>query len=96
MAKDNGFRCICCLVKTELLLIICTGYLLLKRLLIAIPQAIQTHHDFVSLNASLKAVDPEEFTAMEQALEAWEADKTQPDPYRLPKSSKSRVRDFVC
>jgi hypothetical protein len=39
------------------------------------------------LTSSLRAENPDELTAMEQALEAWEADKTKPDPYRLPKSS---------
>jgi hypothetical protein len=66
-----------------------TGYLLLKWLLVAIPQAIQTHNDFHALTKALKADNPEELVAMEEALEAWESDKTQPDPYRLPKSSKS-------
>jgi len=66
-----------------------TGYLLLKRLLVAIPQAIQTRNDFHALTKALKADNPEELIAMEAALEAWESDKTQPDPYRLPKSSKS-------
>jgi len=65
-----------------------TGNLLLKRLLVAIPQAIQTRNDIVMLTSSLKAENPEELMAMEQALEDWEADKTKPDPYRLPKSSK--------
>jgi len=65
-----------------------TGNLLLKRLLVAIPQAIQTRNDIVMLTSNLKAENPEELMAMEQALEDWEADKTKPDPYRLPKSSK--------
>jgi len=64
------------------------GYLLLKRLIVAIPQAIQTHNDFHALNVSLKADNPEELIAMERALAAWESDKTQPDPYHLPKSSE--------
>jgi hypothetical protein len=64
------------------------GNLLLKRLLLAITQAIQTHNDFVILTENLKAEIPEELTAMRQALEAWEADQSQPDPYRLPKSSE--------
>jgi len=40
------------------------------------------------LTSSLKVENPEELMAMEQALEDWEADKTKPDPYCLPKSSK--------
>ena len=36
----------------------------------------------------MKAKNPEELMAMEQALEDWEADKTKPDPYRILKSSK--------
>jgi hypothetical protein len=63
------------------------GNFLLKWLLIAIPQAIQTHNDIVMLTSSLRAENPNELTVMEQALEAWEANKTKPDPYHLPKSS---------
>jgi hypothetical protein len=50
-----------------------TGNLLLKRLLVAIPQTIQTRNDIVMLTSSLKAENPEELMAMEQALEDWEA-----------------------
>ena len=71
------------------------GNLLLKRLLVAIPQAIRTHNEFVTLNVSLRSENPEELAAMEQALVAWEADKTQPDPYRLPKSSMFRLSLLV-
>lgn len=63
------------------------GNLLLKRLLLSITQAIQTHNHFVILTENLKSEIPEELTAMRQALEAWEADQSQPDPYRLPKSN---------
>ena len=65
-----------------------TGNLLLKWLLVTIPQAIQTRNDIVMLTSSLKAENPEELMVMEQALEDWEVDKTKPDPYHLLKSSK--------
>ncbi|KIM82772.1 hypothetical protein PILCRDRAFT_7683 [Piloderma croceum F 1598] len=63
------------------------GNLLLKRLLVAIPHAIQTCNDIVALTSSLRAENPDELTAMENELQAWEADKSKPDPYRLPKSN---------
>jgi hypothetical protein len=64
------------------------GNLLLKRLLLAIPQANQTRKDFVDFDASLREENPEEVATVEQELEAWVVDKTKPDPYRLPKSSE--------
>jgi hypothetical protein len=54
-----------------------------------IPQAIRTQNDYVGFTEYLQEDNPEELTAAKQALEAWEADKNQPDPYRLPKSSRS-------
>ena len=71
------------------------GNLLLKRLLLAIPQAEQTHHDFVMFDTSLRVDIPAEVEEMERELAAWEAnrdrqisDKSQQDPYQIPKSSE--------
>lgn len=71
------------------------GNLLLKRLLLAIPQAEQTRRDFVMFDASLRVDIPAEVAEMERELAAWEAnrdrqisDKSQQDPYRIPKSSE--------
>lgn len=52
------------------------GDLFVHNLCKAIKQARQAHIDF------------EAFEEMELALEAWENDKPQPDPYKLPKASK--------
>jgi hypothetical protein len=71
------------------------GNLLLKRLLLAIPQAKQTHHNFVMFYVSLHVDIPAEVEEMEWELAAWEAnrdhqisDKSQQDPYWIPKSSE--------
>ena len=64
------------------------GNLLLKRLLIAIPQAIQTRFDFKAFDKSLRQEMPAEVLKMEKALAAWVDDKSCPDPYCIPKSSE--------
>lgn len=64
------------------------GNLLLKRMLLAIPQAIQSRSDFVNFDECLRVDIPEEVDEMERALKAWEEDRSQGDPYRVPKSSK--------
>lgn len=66
-----------------------TGNLLLRRLLVAIPEAQQTRRDFLKFTETLEAEDSDELVLMREELAAWTANKTQPDPYRLPKSSKS-------
>jgi hypothetical protein len=65
------------------------GDLLLKRLLLAIPQALQSREDYIKFDASLRVDMPDEVNEIEKDLEAWELDKTHRDPYRVPKSSKS-------
>lgn len=64
------------------------GNLLLKRLLLAISRANQSRKDFTAFNESLQAEVPDEVKEAERAIAAWEKDKTQPDPYRVPKSSE--------
>lgn len=63
------------------------GNLLLKRLILAIPQAIHLHNDFERFNARLREEDPVELEAMADELTEWEKDRKKPDPYRLPKFS---------
>jgi hypothetical protein len=87
LAEDHGSRC----VTVGLLQVARShhnvGGLLLKRLLIAIPQAIQTRFDFKTFDKSLRQEMPAEVHKMEKVLAAWVNDKSCPDPYRIPKSS---------
>lgn len=64
------------------------GNLLLKRMLIAISAARQARQDFVEFDKSLRAEIPDEVKEIEKSIAAWEKDKTQLDPYRVPKSSE--------
>lgn len=64
------------------------GNLLLKHMLLAIPQAIRTHNDFRRFNTRLRQSDPIELQAMEQELSEWVLDKKKTDPYRLPHASE--------
>jgi hypothetical protein len=64
------------------------GKCLLKRLLIAIPQAKQTRFDFKTFDKSLCQDVLAEVLKMERVLAAWVDDKSCPDPYRIPKSSE--------
>ncbi|KAF7974955.1 hypothetical protein HWV62_10677 [Athelia sp. TMB] len=63
------------------------GSLLLKRLLLAIPEAIRTANDFRRFDTRLRAENPAEVAEMERELVEWQADHSKPDPFRLPKSS---------
>lgn len=64
------------------------GNLLLKRLLLAIPQAKQSREDFFHFDKGLREEIPHKVVEMEKGLAAWIEDKSCPDPYRVPKSSK--------
>ena len=64
------------------------GDLFVHNLCKAIKQARQACIDFEAFDKSLHPDIPEEVEEMELALEAWENDKPQPDPYKLPKASK--------
>lgn len=70
------------------------GNLLLKRLLEAIPKAKECRADFKAFDEALRAEIPDEVVAAEQAINAWDADHTLPDPYLVPKSSK--YPNHVC
>lgn len=72
-------------------LTLCIGNLLLCHLLVVIPQARQTHRDFLKFTETLEQEDPDELALMRTELAAWTINKSQPDPYHLPKSSK-----FTC
>jgi hypothetical protein len=73
---------------THHLLTFCTGNLLLKRLLVAVPQAKQSKKDFIKFDQCLREENLEEVLQMERDVAAWAKDKSRPDPYRLPKSSE--------
>ena len=64
------------------------GKLLLKWLLIAIPQALHTRSDFKSFNESLHREMPAEVIKAEKDLVAWNDNKLCPDPYCIPKLSE--------
>lgn len=51
--------------------------------------AVETRNDFRRFHAGLQKENPAELAAMEIELAAWEADHDKPDPYLLPKSSKT-------
>jgi hypothetical protein len=64
-------------------------------LLLAIPKAQQSRHDFVNFDRGLRAEIPDEVAEMERNLAAWElnrdrhdSDKALYDPYQIPKSSE--------
>ncbi|KAF7971126.1 hypothetical protein HWV62_22000 [Athelia sp. TMB] len=63
------------------------GNLLLKRLILAIPQAIHSYNDFTRFTSRLREETPQELEAMEEELAEWEADRTKSDPYLMPKST---------
>lgn len=70
------------------------GNLLLKRLLLAIPEAIRTANDFRRSNTRLREENPAEVEIMERELLDWELDHSKPDPYQVPRSSE--FVDYVC
>lgn len=65
------------------------GDLLLKRLLIATPKARRARRDFVEYDSYMRIDRPAEVQAIEEVLAAWQNDRSCPDPYLLPKCSKS-------
>lgn len=87
LEEDHGFRCVVWCYQ-HIILTLNAGNLLLKRLLLAIPQANQSKADFIVFDQSLREENLEEVLQMERDLAAWVKDKTRPDPYRLPKSSE--------
>ena len=64
------------------------GNLLLKQLLRAIPEVESACQDFALFDSGLCADIPEEMVAMEAEVKVWTQDKTQPDPYHVPKSGQ--------
>lgn len=57
----------------------------------AVGQAVETRNDFRRFHDGLQKENPDELAAMGAELAAWEADHDQPDPYLLPKSSKTLI-----
>lgn len=75
--------------KTLFLLAYCdSGNLLLRRLVLAIPEAIRTANDFRRSNSRLREQNPAEIEIMQRELTEWESDHSKPDPYQVPRSSK--------
>lgn len=67
--------------------VVMAGNLLLKRLILAIPQSIHSYNDYIRFTSRLHEQNPQELKVMQDELAEWEEDITKPDPYRLPKSS---------
>ncbi|KAF7965306.1 hypothetical protein HWV62_44514 [Athelia sp. TMB] len=63
------------------------GKLLLKHLLLAIPEAIRTANDFNRFDSRLREQNPGEVAIMERELVEWEVDHSKPDPYQVPRST---------
>lgn len=64
------------------------GNLLVRRLLAAIPEARQTRRDHLRFTDMLEQEYPQHLAATREQLAAWTDDKSQPDPYILPRSSE--------
>lgn len=71
------------------------GNLLLKRLVLAIPQAIHSYNDYERFTIRLRKEDAVELEAMQNELAEWEEDMTKADPYRLPQSSEHHTLFYV-
>lgn len=96
LEKNNGPWYVFCHFAPACSYSLYLGNLLLRRLLVAIPQARQMRRDFLRFTETLEQEDPAELAIMKAELAAWEVDKTQADPYRLPKSSESHQQSFSC
>ena len=65
-----------------------TGTSLLRRLVLAIPDAI-THNDaFITLHESLRQKHGPEVAKWEEMMKDWERDSSKPDPYEIPEECK--------
>jgi hypothetical protein len=62
---------------------------LLRKLLLAIPEAIIHHRAFTAFTESLQAENAKELIKWEEQVRSWEADHTLPCPYEIPEESKS-------
>jgi hypothetical protein len=67
---------------------------LLRKLLVAIPEAIIHHRAFTAFTESLQAENAEQLVEWEGQVQSWEADRTLPCPYEMPEESKSSTS--VC
>lgn len=66
-----------------------TASTLLRKLLVAIPEAIIHHRAFTAFTESLQAENAERLVKWEEQVQSWEADRTLPCPYEIPEESKS-------
>ena len=64
---------------------------LLRKLLLAIPEAIVHYRAFTAFTESLQAENAEELVKWDAQVQSWEADRTLPCPYEIPEESKSLI-----
>lgn len=57
-------------------------------MVIAIPQAIKTINDFKRFDTRLHLEKPKEVELMEKELADWEEDRSNADPYLVPRASE--------
>jgi len=62
---------------------------LLRKLSLAIPEAIIHHRAFIAFTESLQAEHAEQLVKWEAQVQAWESNRTLPYPYEIPEESKS-------
>ena len=62
---------------------------LLRKLLLAIPEAIIHHRAFTAFTESLQVEHGEQLAEWEAQVLGWEADRTLPCPYEVPEESTS-------
>jgi hypothetical protein len=60
-------------------------------MLLAIPQALRSHADFVAFDECLREEDNNQVVQWEAEVAAWVEDKSLPDPYRVPQSGERSV-----
>jgi len=70
------------------------GELLLKRLLVAIAEALKARRDFVEFDKSLRAEIPDEVAEAEKSIAAWEKDK--PSAILIVSRSQVFLFFFCC
>ena len=71
-----------------------TASTLLRKLLLAIPEAIIHHRAFTAFTESLQAEHGEQLLNWEEQIQGWEADHTLPCPYKIPEESMSTMSAF--
>lgn len=64
-----------------------TASTLLRKLSLAIPEAIIHHRAFTAFTESLQAEHAKQLIKWEAQVQSWEADRTLPCPYEIPEES---------